>query len=301
MPGPSEMSSGDLHRWARGVLRSTWPEASSASLLAVQSVAAHEGLYGWANALGELRGANNWGNITCPCLGEGPTCRKHGPQCYVVYQTPERGARALIDYLLKKESTREALESGSLSALISAMKKTGYFTAPLDVYQDRAAAVSRDISRAVGETSMPDWHAEKARMNQRTLVAYGERLTNDWRATDRLAERYWYSKVAAGEREPYSIAEFRADFLAYTAYYESSIKDRWIMVTTQAEFEEMVRWHRRLQQWQDRFGSDVLGTDYIRTEIPGGSEWSDEGGGWFKPLAIAIGAGIIVSVATRRT
>ena len=130
------------------VLQGAWPtifseQPTTRELHTATMVARHESGYGtgWK---GEMVGSNNWGAIqasTPPCTPgvSAPNVDTHPnadgtstpyTSCFKVYATPEAGAADLLHVLFvvnKRQSVRNAANTGSIYAVAKAMHDTGYY------------------------------------------------------------------------------------------------------------------------------------------------------------------------------
>lgn len=153
---------------AREILAKLAPDLTSNALDLLQGVARFETGYGnkWAKTkppCDEGGDSNNWGAIktgklaayevgagggakawVCdaggfPCWDEGDT-----PHCFKTYLTPEAGAKAMVELLLKRKETGDLLRGGggTPGEMAQAMKKIGYYTTDEKKY---AAALKRNI------------------------------------------------------------------------------------------------------------------------------------------------------------
>jgi hypothetical protein len=147
---------------AREILAKLAPDLTSNALDLLQGVARFETGYGnkWAKTKPPCdQGAesNNWGAIkvgklavddagawSCdaggfPCWDEGDV-----PHCFKTYLTPEAGAKAMVELLLKRKETGDLLRGGggTPGEMAQAMKKIGYYTTDEKKY---AAALKRNI------------------------------------------------------------------------------------------------------------------------------------------------------------
>ncbi len=148
-------------QWARSILNTVWRDFGAPApgeLQAVQAIARHESGPGYGDG---MQNANNWGSIHCttgpPC---GDACVEHTDTdasgttyttCFRKYATPEEGARDLLRELLRRSPVRQVLASGNATAIASAMRSTGYFEAPTEVYSAAIARNAKAIAASLGE------------------------------------------------------------------------------------------------------------------------------------------------------
>jgi len=182
---PSRMSSAQLHRWARPVLIRVWQakprpvEMTLPGLQVVQSIAGWEGLYGFAEGLGPMRGRHNWGNVSCPCsgVGTGP-CVRHAGQCYRVYGSAEEGCADFLRELFRRAPVVRAFASdpGDVGAVVGAMKETLYFTALESVYANGVYDVAASVASALKEPRLAHLGSGVGRILVGSVLAVGAGL-----------------------------------------------------------------------------------------------------------------------------
>lgn len=156
---------------ARAILAGLAPDLSANALDMMQAVARFETGYGnkWAKTAAPCdQGAdqNNWGAIksgkkatggagawVCdagafPCFDED----KVTPDCFRTYLTPEAGAKAMVDLLLKMKHVGDLLRGGGGTAgeMAHAMKQDGYYTAGEAGYAKNLNANLTDMRAALG-------------------------------------------------------------------------------------------------------------------------------------------------------
>lgn len=104
----------------------------------------------------KIFGSHNWGAMHC---AENPPCPPGcfeatdvGQNCFMRFSSVDEGVRAFIRTLyVRRSSVLRAANTGSTSAVASAMKQTGYFTAPLADYEDGLNGCLQRIAAALGE------------------------------------------------------------------------------------------------------------------------------------------------------
>jgi hypothetical protein len=145
------------HAEARDVLSRAFAareiKPSRHELQAVQAIGHLESSYGST--------ANNWGSVQ---VGHGPPCGDDSVEltdthedgtpyqwCYRAYSTPQAGAEGLIKELYRRKGVPDALRTGSGREIARAMRATGYFEAPAELYGKGIEARGLLISKALSE------------------------------------------------------------------------------------------------------------------------------------------------------
>lgn len=159
------MPSPESDQQARGVLRAAFAERGSSApslpeLQAAQAIGRFEGGYGkgWGQA---GAGSHNWGAVQCghlaPC---GPGCFEYGDShadgtgyrgCFRRYDSAVAGAGGLLHELYRRNGVSAALRQGDATAIASAMRKTGYFEAPVSRYAKAIELHASALSASLGE------------------------------------------------------------------------------------------------------------------------------------------------------
>jgi hypothetical protein len=143
-------------RDARGIVAGIMPGAPLATLQILQAVGRFESGYG----AGFKNNANNWGAVQShkPPCGEGSF--EHGDThadgtpyvtCFKSYDTPEAGARDMIQEIMRRPGVPALLATGDATAVATAMRAGGYFEAPVEKYATAIVNNAKAIAASIGE------------------------------------------------------------------------------------------------------------------------------------------------------